>query len=128
MARTKKCPPEMRAGRLVKARQFLTAAEMIAASIEDADVADAFVTLCVHAGIAASDVICCAALNEHHAGANHNLAIELLGRVDKASAIHLKTLLDMKGHAGYSAMPTSSAYQRRAKLAAQALLKTAELV
>ena len=127
MAKTKKCTPEIRAGRLAKAKQFLTAAEMIAASIEDADLADAFVTLCVHAGIAASDVICCATLNEHHIGGNHNLAIELLGRVDKASAIHLKTLLDMKGHAGYSSMPTSSAYQRRAKLAAQALLKAAEL-
>jgi len=31
---------------------------------EHEDVADAYVTLCVHAGIAASDVICCATLVE----------------------------------------------------------------
>ena len=62
MANTKKCTSVMRAGRLGKANQFLTAAELIASSIEDSDLADAFVTLCVHAGIAASDVICCARL------------------------------------------------------------------
>jgi hypothetical protein len=41
----------MHAGHLSKANQFLTAAELIASSIEDSDLADAFVTLCVHAGM-----------------------------------------------------------------------------
>lgn len=128
MANSRKCTPEMRAGRLIKAKQFLTAAEMIATNLEDAELADAFVTLCVHAGIAASDVICCAKLGIHHQGGNHILAVSLLEKIDKANAIHLKTLLDMKGHAGYSSIPTSAAYQERAKLAAQALLSQAQLV
>lgn len=128
MADTKKCTPAMRAGRLSKADQFLTAAELIASSIEDSDLADAFVTLCVHAGIAAADVICCAKQNEHSTGGNHKTAVALLARVDKANSVHLATLLDMKGHAGYSAMPTSVEYQESARVAAQALVDAAKLV
>jgi hypothetical protein len=45
---------------------------------EAADVADAYVTLLVHAGIAASDVICCARLGEHAQGDNHVEAVALL--------------------------------------------------
>ena len=111
-----------------KANQFLAAAEMIASSIEDTDLADAFVTLCVHAGIAASDVICCTKLNEHSISGNHNSAIALLARVDKGNAIHLKTLLDMKGHAGYSDISVTSEYQESAKLAAQTLVNAAKIV
>ncbi len=40
--------------------------------------ADAAVTLAVHAGIAASDVICCARLGEHAQGKNHGEATGLL--------------------------------------------------
>lgn len=128
MANTRKCTPKSRAGRLGKANQFLTAAEMIATSIEDSDLADAFVTLCVHAGIAASDVICCAKLNEHSIGGNHNSAIALLARVDQGNSVHLKTLLDMKGHAGYSEISVTVQYQKSAKLAAEALVSAASLV
>lgn len=42
---------------------------------ENNEVADAYVTLCVHAGIAAPDVICCASLGEHAQGENHSEAI-----------------------------------------------------
>ena len=118
----------MRVGRLGKATQFLTAAELIASSIDDAELADAFITLCVHAGIAASDVICCAKLNEHSLGGNHNSAVGLLSQVDQDSAVHLRTLLDMKGHAGYSAVPSSPEYQESARIAAQALVDSAKLV
>ena len=128
MATTKKCTSKSRAGRLDKAKQFLAAAEMITPITEGIDLADAFVTLCVHAGIAASDVICCARLNEHSIGGNHNSAIALLARVDKGHAIHLKTLLDMKGHAGYSDISVTTEYQISAKLAAQTLVTAATLV
>ena len=111
-----------------KAKQFLAAAEMIMPITEGTDLADAFVTLCVHAGIAASDVICCARLNEHSIGGNHNSAIALLARVDKGHAIHLKTLLDMKGHAGYSDISVTAEYQMSAKLAAEALVNAAKIV
>lgn len=60
MAETKRCTPAIRVGRLAKARQFLLAADTIAAVVNDSEVADAYVTLCVHAGIAAADVLCCA--------------------------------------------------------------------
>ena len=54
---------------MAKARQFVEAAETVEALADDAnDVADAYVTLCVHAGIAAADVICCRRLGEHKAG------------------------------------------------------------
>lgn len=128
MADIKKCTSAMRAGRLSKANQFLTAADLIAGSIEDSDLADAFVTLCVHAGIAASDVICCAKQNVYSTGGNHKTAVALLAKVDLASSVHLATLLDMKGHAGYSAIPVSVIYRESAKLAAQALLSAAKLV
>ena len=127
MVNTKKCTPVMRAGRVGKANQFLTAAELIASSIEDSDLADAFVTLCVHAGIAASDVICCAKLNEHPHGGNHNTAIAFLAQVDKDNSVHLKTLLDMKGHAGYSDISVTAEYRESARLAAQALVSAAKL-
>jgi hypothetical protein len=60
--RTQPCTAAIRQGRLRKAEQFLRAANLVR------DVADAYSTLCVHAGIAASDVICCARLGEHAQG------------------------------------------------------------
>lgn len=47
--------PDFAAGRRRKAVQFLTAAEEIMDLADDAtDIGDAYVTLCVHAGIAAA--------------------------------------------------------------------------
>ena len=60
MGRTVRCTPATRQGRLRKARQFAGAAEVVTGLADDAgDVADAYVTLLVHAGIAAADVLCC---------------------------------------------------------------------
>lgn len=50
---------------------------------------DAYITMCVHAGIDAADVICCRRLNVHHQGENHNEAITTLGRVDRQLASDL---------------------------------------
>jgi hypothetical protein len=50
-------------GRLRKAEQFMEGAETIRDLADDErDVGDAYVTLCIHAGIAAADVICSIAL------------------------------------------------------------------
>jgi hypothetical protein len=69
MARISPCTPEIRRGRLRKASQFIEAATIIADQAhQEADIADALVTLCVHAGIAAADVICCARLGQHAQG------------------------------------------------------------
>lgn len=78
---------------MAKADQFYLAAETIATTIEDQEIADAYVTLCVHAGIAA-DVICCARLGEHAHGDDHQEAIALLSKADRANATYLKVLLD----------------------------------
>lgn len=124
--RTKRCDPSVRSGRLTKAIEFSEAAQIIDVLADEAgDVADAYVTLCVHAGIAAADVLCCARLGEHAQGENHNDAVALLERVDHALARHLRTLLDLKTRAGYSHSPVSADATRRAGRAMEALVLAA---
>lgn len=71
------------------------------------DVADAYVTLLVYAGIAAAHVIGCARLGECAHGANHNEAVALLRSADADAARHLETLLKMKTRVGYGHTPAS---------------------
>ena len=118
----------MRAGRLAKARQFHLAAETIAMVIDDQEISDAYVTLCVHAGIAAADVVCCARLGEHATGDDHQAAVALLRRVDTTGAKHLKTLLDMKTRSAYGPAVTSTTDRTRAGRAAAALVRMAEAI
>ncbi|MBO0901165.1 hypothetical protein J1G43_14455 [Cellulomonas sp. zg-ZUI22] len=67
--RTVKADEVMRRGRLVKAEQFADAAVAVEMLADQAsDVADAYVTLGVHAGIAAADVVCAARLGEYSRG------------------------------------------------------------
>ena len=112
----------------MKARQFHLAAETIAALVDETDISDAYVTLCVQAGIAAADVICCAKLGAHATGQRHADAVALLATVDRALAKHLNTLLTMKTRSGYGPTLTSAADQRRAGRAAAAILIVAEAV
>jgi hypothetical protein len=95
---------------------------------EHEDVADAYVTLCVHAGIAASDVICCASLAEHALGESHDEAIGLLAKADKDVAKHLRTLLKLKTKAGYSHAPATTEDFKRAGRAAETLVEAARRV
>jgi hypothetical protein len=56
-----------------KAEQFWDAAESVRELADDeAEIGDVYVTLCIHAGIAATDVVCCNALGEHAVGEDHN--------------------------------------------------------
>lgn len=129
MARTSPCTADTHRGRLRKAENFLDAAQVIAdAQGEDAAGADAYVTLCVHAGIAAADVICCARRGEHARGENHSEAVELLGTADRASARHLQVLLGVKTKAGYDYRPATADDAQRAGRAAQALLEAARRI
>jgi hypothetical protein len=74
--RTRVCDDAVTAGRLRKAEQFVDAAETVREFADDElDVADAYVTLCVHAGIAAADVICCVSLGVHAVGESHSEAL-----------------------------------------------------
>jgi hypothetical protein len=126
MPRTNHCTPEIRAGRLRKAGQFAEAAENVADLADERDdVADAYVTLLVHAGIAASDVICCARLGEHAQSENHHDAVALLKKADDSSARHLEILLRMKTRISYGHTSASHDDQKKAQRAVDALIKTA---
>lgn len=113
---------------IAKANQFLAAAGLIESSIDDSELSDAYVTLCVHAGIAAADVLCCAKLNEHSVSPNHKFAVKLLAAIDVENSVHLETLLDLKGHAGYSDLTVPEGARTNAKLAAETLVEAASLV
>lgn len=86
--------------RLHDAEAFLDAAE----TSKDADV---IATNAIHAAIAAADAICCAALRERSADANHSAAVELLGEVEQSLAAGLRRALDRKNQAAYEARDIS---------------------
>ncbi|MGI8721898.1 MAG: hypothetical protein ACR2JG_06685 [Geodermatophilaceae bacterium] len=86
---------------------------------------DAYVTLCVLAGIAASDVICCARLGEHAQGEKHNDAVSLLKAADKQAAKHLAVLLEQKTKSAYSHALATPGDAKRAAGAAIALVEAA---
>jgi hypothetical protein len=127
--RTRPCSQATKRGRLHKAEQFLEAAETIVAFADDVGaVGDPLVTLCVHAGIAAADAICCEALNEHAAGESHAEAIALIGRVrpdGKNLSAALGTLLAVKTRAGYASESVNAGQRKRAQRAAEKLVKAA---
>lgn len=127
--RTRLCDAAVIDERMAKAEQFLDAAETILEFADDeADVGDAYVTLCVHAGIAAADVICCVNLGRHASGESHQEAVGLLRTVapdGDALATALSTLLGMKTRAGYAARPVTAQNRTRARRAAQKLVTAA---
>jgi len=111
---------------MAKAEQFARAATVVRDLADEADdVADAYVTLCVHAGIAAADVICAVRLGYFASGERHDEAVTLLSSVDGAAAKHLAVLLGMKTAAGYGHAPVSSTRAVRAGRAAEALVEAA---
>jgi hypothetical protein len=127
--RTRTCDEATTAGRLRKAEQFLVAAETIREFADDEyDVGDAYVTLCVHAAIAAADVICCVELGVHALGDDHNEALALLEKVRPDGgelAKALGALLGMKTRAGYSARPVTVADGKRAQRQTERLVRAA---
>lgn len=113
---------------MAKASQFWEAAELLDALAGDEDdLCDAHITLCVHAGIGAADVVCCARLGEHASGQDHQEAVALLQSADSTLARHLSVLLEMKTRSGYSSTKSSSTDRERAQRAAQALFEAAVL-
>lgn len=101
--RLRPCDKRIVSGRLRKAEQFLDAAATVRDLADDeADVGDALVTLCVHAGIAASDVVCCKVLGNFVQGEDHLQAIAELSKVTpggKQLGNDLRVLLQMKARA-----------------------------
>lgn len=124
--RTTPCDRAARQGRVRKAEQFGDAAAAVADLADDSDdVADAVVSLCVLAGIAAADVICCARLGKHAQGQDHHEAVALLQSADAASARSLSALLGLKTKAEYSAVGSSGKDVLRSERAAAHLLEAA---
>jgi hypothetical protein len=113
-------------GRLRKAEQFMEGAETIRDLADDErDVGDAYVTLCIHAGIAAADVVCSITLGEHVQGDDHSAAVTHLSKVrpdGQDLSDSLRTLLTMKTRAGYSHQSVSASDRKRAGRAAERLL------
>ena len=120
-----KVSPGARTGRLKKAIEFRDAAELIELFNSDTDRRDAYVTMCVHAGVAAADVICMDALGEYYSGPSHDQAAKLLAKADAASAKQLDALPSMKTKAGYSDVPVSNDQLARAKRAMEGLVDRA---
>jgi hypothetical protein len=114
------------AGRRAKALQFLAAADEIMELADDAsDIGDAYVTLCVHAGIAAADALTAHRLALHSTGDNHHEAVSLLRKVQPDGhdlAGHLASLLGLKTKAGYTHQPVSAQERLQAGRRAHALV------
>jgi hypothetical protein len=129
VTRLRECDEAIAGGRLRKAEQFLDAAATVRDLADDeADVGDALVTLCVHAGIAASDVICCKALGHFVQGEDHLQAIAELSKVmpdGRQLGNDLRALLQMKTRAGYAAPPVSAEQRKRAWRRAERLVEAA---
>lgn len=125
------CDERTAAGRLRKALQFRDAAETIRELADDeAEVGDAFVTLCIHAGIAASDTICCASLGHYAQGDDHNQAIAELSKVRPSGeelGNDLRALLQMKHRAEYGPVPVTAEQRKRAWRRAERLVEAARL-
>jgi hypothetical protein len=125
-ARTAPTDAHARRGRWEKAKQFARAARIVRELADDeADLLDAYVTLCIHSGIASADVVCAVALGLRARGESHRDAIVLLASVDKEASRHLDTLLGAKTLAGYEPEPIQPAEARRIGRAMEALLAKA---
>lgn len=116
-------------GRLRKAEQFMEGAETIRDLADDErDVGDAYVTLCIHAGIAAADVICSIALGEYAQGDDHGAAVSHIAKVrpdGRSLSDSLRVLLTMKTRAGYSHEHVNATDRKRAARAAEKMLTAA---
>jgi hypothetical protein len=127
--RTHECDESTTRGRLRKAEQFLdSAANLRDLADDEAEIGDVLVTLCVHAGIAASDVICCKALGHHVQGDDHQQAVAELAKVvpdGKELGKDLRALLAMKTRAGYAAPPVGVEERKRAWRRAENLVEAA---
>jgi hypothetical protein len=129
VSRIRSCTDQITRGRLRKAAQFLEAADIVQEGADgEHEIGDAFVTLCVLAGIAAADTICCAALGEHAQGDDHTQATAMLERVrpdGTVLATALGALLAMKTKASYGELPMSGEQRVRAYRRAKQLVDAA---
>lgn len=95
---------------------------------DEAEIGDAFVTLCIHAGIAAADVICCRGLGHFVQGDDHNQAIAELSKASSdggSLSNDLRALLQMKNRAECGADSVNAEQRKRAWRRAESLVEAA---
>lgn len=129
MAPARPADSSVKAGRWAKAQQFTEAAELHRPVEDSAEPGpgDIYVTLAVHAGIAAADVICIGALGQYSATGSHDEALDLVGRVDRNARTALTRLLGVKTKAGYTHRPVSRRDVHTAASAPEKLMEAARL-
>ncbi|HTR74112.1 MAG TPA: hypothetical protein VMH33_02500 [Solirubrobacterales bacterium] len=127
--RTRDCDERLTRERLRKAEEFLDSAAALRDLHDDeAEVGDSVVSLCILAGIAASDVLCCKALGHHVQGDDHQQAVVELSKVEprgKELGRDLRALLSMKTRAGYGGPAVSADDRKKAWRRAESLVEAA---
>ena len=127
--KTRRCDEATARGRLRKAEQFLEAAMNIRELADDETDVGMHSSRCAStAGIAAADVICCAALGVHAQSDDHGEGVGLLATVrpeGKDMSKALRVLLAMKTKAGYSPQAVSGDDRKRALRSAERLVTAA---
>jgi hypothetical protein len=113
------CDTHQARQRLVDARQFLEAAELL-------DAPAVVATNAIHAAIAASDAITCYALAERSGDGNHGAAVDLLREVDPTLAATLRRALDRKTQAAHESADLSQTDATNCVKWAKQLLVAAE--
>ncbi|MBX3312141.1 MAG: hypothetical protein KF916_04515 [Microbacteriaceae bacterium] len=88
---------------------------------------DSAAVLYIHAGIAASDVICLQKLGSYSISSDHNQAVTLLSSIDGVAAKHLRTLLSFKNRASYGYDPISVTEILKISRAASSLVSVAKI-
>ncbi len=126
----KPCNRATAAARLAVADSFMEHAELARTFHEGNNPyhTNSLVTTYVHAGIAASDAICCHELGEHSEGQNHDDAIGVLKRVKFKGgelARALGVLLALKTAAAYGSKPLAAEKALRAQRNAEKLVLAA---
>lgn len=117
----------VKAGRWAKAQHFAEAADlhMPTDDHDEPGAGDIYVTLAVHAGIAAADVICIGALGMYSATGAHEEAVDLVAKVDNGARASLARLLGVKTKAGYTHRPVSRSEVLAAQKALDRLMSVA---
>jgi len=128
--RLKPCDKATARARLEVAETYMYNAE-VSHELDDGEHhyhANTLITGYVHAGIGASDAICCHVLGEHSEGSDHADAARVIGRVPidgKELAKALTILLALKTKAGYGAKPLPMHEVLRAQRSADKLMRAA---
>jgi hypothetical protein len=122
---TRKVQPGEGRGRRQVAEKYLEVASLI--DSEDGTAINVCVGVAVLAGIAAADAICAAALGERYSGPDHDVAVEVLSRVDAKLGKQLRDLVTLKttSHYGFGLLTPSQ--RKTAVRCATALVANARL-